>query len=125
MTLFLYRDRLVNLDGVTEPTEQGGFPLSEEQYAGLTIDDMMQLLTEGLSDNPALAEENPRFVLAICHMLYDKGQINAIRVVDDGDGPVLSCARIPFQSLNILDELRMRGALTQQAVDEAVWNPLA
>jgi len=125
MTLFLYRDRLVNLDAVTEPTEQGSFPLSEDQYAGLTIDDMMQLLTEGLSDNPALAEENPRFVLAICHMLHDKGQINAIRVIDDGDGPILACARIPFQSLNILDELRMRGALTQQAVDEAVWNPLA
>jgi len=125
MTLFLYRDRLVNLSGVPEPTEQGGFPLNQDQYASLTIDDMMQLLTEGLAENPALAEENPRFVLAICHMLHDKGQINAIRVVDDGAGPVLACARIPFQSLNILDELRMRGALTQEAVDEAVWNPLA
>jgi hypothetical protein len=125
MAFFLYRDRLVDLDAVPGPTEQTSFPLNEDQYAGLTIDDMMQLLTEALADNPALAEENPRFVLAICHMLHDKGQINAVRVVDDGNGPVLACARIPYQSLNILDELRMRGALTQQAVDEAVWNPLA
>ena len=85
----------------------------------------MQLLTEGLSDNPALAEEEPKFVLAICHMLNDKAQVNAIRVVDDGSGPILSCARIPYQSLDILDELRVRGKLTQHAVDEAVWNPLA
>ena len=119
MTLFLYRDRLVNLDALPGPTEQDGFPLSSDQYAGLTTDDLMQLLTE------ALADEEPKFVLAICHMLYDKAQINAVRVVDDGGGPILSCARIPYQSLNILDELRMRGKLTQDAVDEAVWNPLA
>ncbi|HBM87215.1 MAG TPA: hypothetical protein DD437_01605, partial [Rhodobiaceae bacterium] len=84
----------------------------------------MQLLTEGLSDNPALAEKEPKFVLAICHMLNDKAQVNAVRVVDDGAGPILSCARIPHQSLTILDELRMRGKLTQQSIDEAVWNPL-
>tara|TARA_R110002072_G_scaffold46235_3_gene128164 strand:- start:2501 stop:2878 length:378 start_codon:yes stop_codon:yes gene_type:complete len=125
MTLFLYRDRLVNLDALPGPTEQDGFPLSAEQYERLTTDDLMQLLTEGLSDNPALAEEEPKFVLAICHMLNDKAQVNAIRVVDDGSGPILSCARIPYQSLDILDELRVRGKLTQHAVDEAVWNPLA
>lgn len=125
MALFLYRDRLVELDDTADPRTQGDFPLSPEQYASLQLEDLMELLTEGLSDNPHLAEEKPRFVLAICHMMHDKGQVNAVRVVDDGGGPVLSCARIPTQSLDVLEELRMRGALNAKTVDEAVWNPLA
>ncbi|MBL4864293.1 MAG: hypothetical protein JKY63_05320 [Rhodobiaceae bacterium] len=125
MALFLYRDRLVELLDTVDPKDQSDFPLSAEQYAQLTLDDLMELLTEGLSENPHLAEQEPRFVLAICHMLFDKGEINAVRVMDDGRGLILSCARIPSQSLDVLDELRMRGALNQQTVDEAVWNPLA
>ncbi len=125
MALFLYRDRLVELLDTVDPKDQSDFPLSAEQYEKLTLDDLMELLTEGLSENPHLAEQEPRFVLAICHMLFDKGQVNAVRVMDDGRGPILSCARIPSQSLDVLDELRMRGALNQQTVDEAVWNPLA
>lgn len=125
MALFLYRDRLIELLDTVDPKDQSGFPLNPEQYEKLTLHDLMELLTEGLSDNPALAEDEPRFVLAICHMLYDKGQVNAVRVMDDGAGPVLSCAKIPAQSLDVLDELRMRGALNQKSVDEAVWNPLA
>ncbi len=125
MALFLYRDRLVELLDTVDPKDQVDFPLSTEQYEQLTLDDLMELLTEGLCENPDLAEQKPRFVLAICHMLFDKAEVNAVRVMDDGNGPILSCARIPKQSLDILDELRMRGALNQQTVDEAVWNPLA
>jgi hypothetical protein len=125
MALFLYRDRLIELHDSVDPKDQKDFPLSPEQYEQLTVGDLMELLTEGLSDNPALAEEEPHFVLAICHMLNDKGEINALRILDDGGGPILSCARIPNTSLDVLDELRMRGSLTQKNVDEAVWNPLA
>jgi len=125
MALFLYRDRLIELHDSVDPKDQKDFPLSQEQYEALTLNDLMELLTEGLSENPALAEEEPRFVLAICHMLNDKGEVNAVRVMDDGNGPVLSCARIPSQSLDVLDELRMRGSLNQKTVDDAVWNPLA
>ncbi|MBG51989.1 MAG: hypothetical protein JJ939_15635 [Alphaproteobacteria bacterium] len=125
MAFFLYRDQLVELDTSMAPQARGDFPLQPNQYEQITVQDLMQLLTEGLADNPRLAEEEPKFVLAICHMLFDKDGVNAIRVTDDGLGPVLSCAKIPDQSLMILDELRMRGALDQQAVDEAVWKPLA
>ncbi|MEQ9519066.1 MAG: hypothetical protein RLN89_06460 [Parvibaculum sp.] len=125
MAFFLYRDQLVELDTSAAPQVRGDFPLNDNQYEQITIPDLMQLLTEGLADNPRLAEEEPKFVLAICHMLFEKGEINAIRVKDDGLGPVLSCAKVPDQSLIILDELRMRGALDQAAVDAAVWNPLA
>lgn len=124
MAFFLYRDQLVELDTSRAPHARGDFPLSDNQYQQVSVQDLMQLLTEGLADNPRLAEDEPKFVLAICHMLFDKGGVNAIRVKDDGLGPILSCAKVPDHSLMILDELRMRGALDQKAVDEAVWNPL-
>ncbi len=124
MAFFLYRDQLVELDTSKAPQARGDFPLSDNQYQQVSVQDLMQLLTEGLADNPRLAEDEPKFVIAICHMLFDKGGVNAIRVKDDGMGPILSCAKVPDQSLMILDELRMRVDAHDRAVDDAVWNPL-
>lgn len=125
MTLFLYRDRLLDLQNATNPLKNGQFPLTEEQFAGVTLDDLMQLLTEGLADDPNLERDNPKYIVVLCHLMNEKGNVNAIRVQDDGQGPVLSCARIPDQSLSVLEELRDRGALSEETVEEAVWKPLA
>jgi len=129
MTSFLYNDRLFTLSADTDPQNDPTFPLQPDQFAGLSVDDLLAVLGEGLQKTPDLAERHPRFILSICHLLNARAEINAVRIIGDEDagGPGVSvrCGKVPEPSLIVLAELRDRGALNLPVVDEVIWDQLS
>lgn len=128
MVTFLYNDRLFKLAEDANPAADPNFPLDPGQYKALSVDHVMALLGQALEADPALAETKPRFVLSLCYMLHAKGGINAVRIdIDETEGSGglgIKCGQVPEATLAILSELRDRGALSLEMVDQTVWTQL-
>ena len=124
MAWFLFNEHLFELEDRVDPWADPGFPLTREQFEDITVGHIMNLLTEAMQANPGIVSDKPRLIISICRLLNAKQGINVLRAEDDGRGVSAVCGQIPVQTLTILGELRDRGTLNRDTINEAVWRPL-
>ncbi|MCP5431831.1 MAG: hypothetical protein H6923_01030 [Alphaproteobacteria bacterium] len=122
---FLFADEIFRLDEATDPLANPRFPLTREAYDRITVEELVALLTETFANEPELPLTRPGFVIAVGHMLNEKGGVNAVRPSGESWPGAVKWAFVPEASLAMLSRLREMGALTPQVVEEAVWSRVA
>ncbi len=121
---FLFNDVVLPLDAGADPRLDPSFPLSQEQYDNLTIDDLMLLLREEYHSDPNICDHKPRTLRVLCALLHAKGGVNCVKVHWDGYGVSSRHGSLPEESMTALSSMDREGRLTEQVVEDAVWSQL-
>ena len=120
---FLLNTAIIEVGAESSPLRDPAFPLSAAQYQEITPNALVDMLAEAFRQNPAALRQSPARIKRLLWMLYDKAKVNALRLSWEGSTQA-QFGQLPELAFAGLEGMAGRGALTMEAVDEAVWSKL-
>jgi hypothetical protein len=122
--LFLFNRDFIELDAASDPRLDPSFPLTQDQYAVLTIEGLLHLLKEEFRNNPQLLQTNARMLRALCALLNQIGSINCVRMTSSDKGGASQIGVVAETTLAQLKQLQIAGQLSEEQTDELVWSKM-
>jgi hypothetical protein len=120
---FLLNTTILDLGPDCDPFATPGFPLSREQYQGITINQLAEMLAGEFAADAQVIARHPMRIKRLCWMLQEKAQVNALKLSWQG-GTKAQFGQVPELAFAGLIAMAERGQLTPAAVEEAVWSKL-
>ena len=120
---FLLNTFILDLGPDCDPFASPGFPLSREQYQGITINQLAEMLAGEFATDAQVLAHHPMRVKRLLWMLHDKAQVNALKLVWQ-NGTKAQFGQVPELAFAGLIAMAERGQLTAAAVEESVWSKL-
>ena len=120
---FLLNTAIIDVGAEDSPFRDPSFPLSRDQYAAISPNNLIEMLAEEFRRDPSALQTRPTRVKRLLWMLYDKAKANALRLSWQG-GTQAQLGTVPELAFAGLLGMAERGVLTMAAVDQAVWSQL-
>jgi hypothetical protein len=120
---FLLNDTIVDVGPECDPRTQPGFPLSPEQYQGIGVNQLAEMLAGEFAADPQVLARHPARIKRVLWMMQDKAKINALKLSWQG-GTKAQFGQVPELAFAGLIAMAERGQLTMAAAEEAVWTKL-
>ena len=120
---FLLNTTILDLGPESDPFATPGFPLNREQYQGISINQLAEMLAAEFAADAQVVARHPLRVKRLCWMLQDKAQVNALKL-SWANGTKAQFGQVPELAFAGLIAMAERGQLSQAAVEEAVWSKL-
>ena len=128
--LFLLNDQLIEVPMDRPLTADPTFPLSAEQFASLTLPDIMSVAKSEYLANVEFPSTNPAMALGIAWMIASKSNANALRLTltapeFDPSGVTAQLAQLSIEVFGDLASKKSLDALTLGYIDATIWSQVA
>jgi hypothetical protein len=128
--LFLFNDRVFEIDQPIEVIRSDTFPLSQAAFSSLSEQDVLSLVREEIFADPLLVHDVPARAMQIATIVAAKTNANAMLAGPRAGGArtaseiAVMLAEVSLMTLSNLHIRQVDDTLTAEDVETAVWSAM-